>query len=45
VKECEGKHGVAKVFAKAKVGGLQGNQRFYSGKLAETKNHLEVIMA
>lgn len=27
------------------VGGLQGNQRCYSGKLADTQNHLELIMA
>lgn len=27
------------------VGGLQGNQRCYSGKLADTQTHLELIMA
>ncbi len=27
------------------VGGLQGNQHCYSGKLADTQNHLELIMA
>lgn len=27
------------------VGGLQGNQLCYSGKLADTQNHLELIMA
>lgn len=27
------------------VGGLQGNQCCYSGSLADTQNHLEMIMA
>lgn len=41
--ECEGKHGVAKIFAKASW--RAANQRCYSGKLAGTQNHLELIMA
>lgn len=41
--ECEGKHGVAKIFAKASW--RAANQCCYSGKLAGTQNHLELIMA